>query len=191
MGLSACAHAQAVLAEVCELTVPRVLGIDPGTVTMGFGVVEELGDDGTALAWGVLTAPANMALPQRLHTLYQQLQGTIARYQPTELAVEEPFTAKNPHSALAVGQAQALALLAAADHGLPVHAYTPAAVKQAATNYGRSTKDQVREMVCLRLGLAPDLPEHAADALAIALCHIQERRLAARLAEAQGTRVSP
>lgn len=152
---------------------------------MGYGVVDDAGSDPSAVASGVLTASAHLALPQRLHTLYHQLQETIARYQPAELAVEEPFTAKNPHSALAVGHALALALLAAADHGLPVHAYTPAAVKQAATNYGRSTKEQVREMVCLRLGLAPDLPEHAADALAIALCHIQESRLAARLAQAR------
>lgn len=169
----------------------RVLGVDPGTVAMGYGVVEEAADNSSALASGVLTAPSNMALPQRLHALYQQLQDIIARYRPAELAVEEPFTATNPHSALAVGQALALALLAAADHGLPVHTYPPATVKQAVTNYGRSTKEQVREMVGLRLGLAPDLPEHAADALAIALCHIQERRLAARLAQASPPGATP
>ncbi|MBI2865933.1 MAG: crossover junction endodeoxyribonuclease RuvC [Chloroflexi bacterium] len=161
---------------------PRVLGIDPGTVAMGYGVVEVASDVSSVLASGVFAAPEKFPLPQRLHLLYQQLQEAITRYQPTELAVEEPFTAKNPRSALAVGQALALALLAAADHDLPVHTYPPARVKQAVTNYGRSTKDQVRAMVCLRLGAASDLPEHAADALAIALCHLQERRLAARLA---------
>ncbi|MBI2918843.1 MAG: crossover junction endodeoxyribonuclease RuvC [Chloroflexi bacterium] len=164
---------------------PRVLGVDPGTVAMGYGVVEDAGDDSSAIASGVLTASADLALPQRLHTLYRQLQEAIVRYRPAEVAVEEPFTAKNPHSALAVGQALALALLAAADHGLPVRTYPPATVKQAVTNYGRSTKDQVRQMVCLRLGTPRNIPEHAADALAIALCHIQESRLAARLAQAQ------
>jgi len=162
--------------------VARVLGVDPGTVAMGFAVVEEGGGDPSSIASGVFTAAADLPIAERLHALYGQLQKAIVRYQPAEVAVEEPFTAKNPHSALAVGQALALALLAAADHGLPIQTYPPATVKQSVTNYGRSTKEQVRQMVCLRLGIPADMSEHAADALAIALCHIQERQMAARLA---------
>jgi len=158
---------------------------------MGYGVVEETGDALSPVAWGVLTAAPHLPLPQRLHTLSRQLHDIIVRHRPTEVAVEEPFTARNPRSALAVGQALALALLAAADHGLPVHTYPPALVKQTVTNYGRSTKEQVREMVRIHLGTPGEIEEHAADALAIALCRLHEGRLEARLAVSPPQGVAP
>ncbi|MCK4242819.1 MAG: crossover junction endodeoxyribonuclease RuvC [Dehalococcoidia bacterium] len=157
----------------------RILGIDPGTVTMGYGVVEEQEDELSLMDCGALTTSPKTPLPQRLHTLYLGLLNLIARYQPSEIAIEEPFVAKNVRSALAVGQAIGMAMVAAAGKGIPIHQYTPTQVKQAVSSYGHSGKEQVQEMVKVQLGL-PSLPQpsDAADALAVALCHIQEMHLA-------------
>ena len=157
----------------------RILGIDPGTVTMGYGVVEEQEDELSLMDYGALTTSPKTPLPQRLHTLYVGLLNLIARYQPSEIAIEEPFVAKNVRSALAVGQAIGMAMVAAAGKGIPIHQYTPTQVKQAVSSYGHSGKEQVQEMVKVQLGL-PSLPQpsDAADALAVALCHIQEMHLA-------------
>ena len=157
----------------------RILGIDPGTVTMGYGVVEEQEDELSLMDYGALTTSPKTPLPQRLHTLYLGLLNLIARYQPSEIAIEEPFVAKNVRSALAMGQAIGMAMIAAAGKGIPIHQYTPTQVKQAVSSYGHSGKEQVQEMVRVQLGL-PSLPQpsDAADALAVALCHIQEMHLA-------------
>jgi len=148
----------------------RILGIDPGTVVLGYGVIE--GDPPYLVAYGVISAPRRLSLEQRLHRIYQGLEEVVNRYRPGEIAVEEPFVSRNPRSALAVGRVQGLALMAAARAGVPVYRYSPAEIKGKVTGYGSGDKSQVQEMVRLHLGLdAPPEPSDAADALAVALCH--------------------
>lgn len=161
-----------------------VLGIDPGTVTMGYGLIQDRNGRTTMLASGAFTAPATAPLGQRLRNLYLGLVQLVERYQPDVVAVEEPFVAQNVQAALAVGRAQAIAILAAANQGKPVFQYSPAKVKQAVTSYGTSSKEQVQEMVKALLKL-PQIPQpaDAADALAVALCHLQESRVARMLGE--------
>jgi crossover junction endodeoxyribonuclease RuvC len=121
--------------------------------------------------------------------LYVQLVDLLDRYQPAEVAIEEPFVAKNARSALAVGQARAVAILAAAEAGLPVYEYTPNQVKRSIANYGHSGKERVQEMVRLQLGLdTPPQPYDAADALAIALCHLWQSRLSRLINESEERR---
>lgn len=161
----------------------RILGIDPGTIAMGYGVVEDEGDSLKMVDCGVLTSSSRISIAKRLHTFYQRLMELLSLHEPSEVAVEEPFMAKNARSALAVGRAQAIAILAAANKGIPVYSYTPAQIKQTVAGYGGSGKEQVQEMVRIQLGL-PQLPQpaDAADALAVALCHLQQTHLA-RLVE--------
>jgi crossover junction endodeoxyribonuclease RuvC len=154
-----------------------ILGIDPGLRVMGFGVVASRGDLLQAVDYGCFVVNPRLPLPERLAVLFAALQDVIARHAPTEVAVEQPFVAVNAHSALAIGEARALAVLAAGLAGLPVEQYSPAEVKRSVTGYGRGPKGQVQEMVRLQLGLR-DLPEpfDAADALAVAICHVNHTR---------------
>ena len=156
----------------------RVLGIDPGTLNMGYGVVDEDAGEMAMVDCGVLSLPSKVPVEQRLSSLYKKLVEIVARHQPDEVAIEEPFVADNRRSALAVGRAQAIAILAAANKNLPVFRYLPTQVKQQVTDYGGSSKEQVQEMVKLQLGLAavPE-PNDAADALAVAICHVTEMHL--------------
>lgn len=149
----------------------RILGVDPGSVTMGYGVIEA--EPLSLVAFGVLRARASSPLESRLLSLFRKLEEVFELYRPTVVAVEEPFVAANPRSALAVGRAQAVALLLAAREGLPLHRYPPARVRQQVTGYGGGDKLQVQEMVRMLLGLkeAPQ-PHDAADALAVAICHM-------------------
>ncbi len=164
----------------------RVLGIDPGTIVMGYGVIDSKDDEITLVDYGALTCPLRSPIGERLSYLYNKLIEIISRYQPEVVAVEQPFVAKNVKSALAIGKAQAVAILAAANKGIPSHEYTPAQVKQMVTNYGASSKGQIQEMVRLQLGLAqiPE-PSDAADALAVAICHLRETHLSNLLAQQQ------
>ena len=151
----------------------RVLGVDPGTVHMGVGVVDSLGDDVTHIASATLTPRSGAALSDRLATIFAELETLLEEWGPDAVAIEQPFAGKNVRSALAIGQAQAVAMLAGAKRGLPVTTYSPTQVKQAVTDHGGASKEQVRDMVQIILQLA-DQPEttDAADALAVALCHI-------------------
>jgi crossover junction endodeoxyribonuclease RuvC len=153
-----------------------VLGVDPGTALLGYGVISEE-DDGNApqaLDFGVVATQPSEAMPTRLATLYDQLAALIERHRPDVLAVEQLFFARNVTTAIAVGQARGVVLLAAAKGGLDVVEYSPAEVKQAVVGYGKAEKGQMQEMVRLILGLeAPPRPDDAADALAVALCHVQ------------------
>jgi crossover junction endodeoxyribonuclease RuvC len=155
----------------------RVLGIDPGTRKLGYGIVE---DDGAlrGVTWGVLAVAQRLSLEERLRILYVRLCDVILEYTPQEVAIEDPFVGRNVRSAFALGRAQTVAILAAVNMGLDVGYYSPALVKQQVTGYGRSDKQQVQEMVRLQLGL-PECPHpsDAADALAIAICHIQQSYL--------------
>ncbi|MCX6004457.1 MAG: crossover junction endodeoxyribonuclease RuvC [Chloroflexi bacterium] len=157
----------------------RILGIDPGTLNMGYGVVEETGGNCISMiCCGVISVPQKIPVEQRLCLLHEKLSGIIAEFYPEEAAVEEPFIAGNVRSALAIGRAQAVAILAATQAKLPVYRYMPTQIKQMVTNYGRSSKDQVQQVVKLQLGVT-DLPEasDAADALAVAICHLNQRHL--------------
>jgi crossover junction endodeoxyribonuclease RuvC len=157
----------------------RVLGIDPGTLAMGYGLIEEKNDKIEMLDCGVLTISNKTSAPERLHQLYLGLLAILNDCHPEEMAIEEPFVAQNIRSALAIGRAQAVAMLAATNKGIPVYGYPPAKVKQAVTSYGCSDKEQVQRMVHIQLGLPQaSRPSDATDALAVALCHLRERQLA-------------
>jgi crossover junction endodeoxyribonuclease RuvC len=161
----------------------RVLGVDPGTVSMGYGLIEENGHKLRMLDCGILSASSKRPPPERLHELYLGLLDILARCRPEEVAIEEPFVAQNIRSALAIGRAQAVAMLAATNKCIPIYTYPPAKVKQMVTNYGCSNKGQVQQMICIQLGLPQSSqPSDATDALAIALCHLRERHLASVIA---------
>jgi crossover junction endodeoxyribonuclease RuvC len=163
-----------------------VLGIDPGTAITGFGLVRE---DRAGLALvdcGVITTPPDQALPQRLQTIYRSLKALIGDHQPDEAAVEELFFSRNVRTALSVGHARGVTLLALADMGLPVYEYKPLEVKQAITGYGGADKRQVQEMIRMLLILEhPPEPDDAADAVAVAICHIHSARMKALVAGVQ------
>ena len=155
----------------------RILGVDPGTINLGYGVVDGEGEM-HMVDCGVISLPARLPMEERLRSLYNELSKIIARHKPSEVAIEEPFIGHNVKSAFAIGKAQAIAILAAANQGLPIYYYSPANVKQQITSYGQSDKQQVQEMVRVQLGLSElPQPSDAADALAVAMCHIQQRRL--------------
>ncbi len=153
---------------------------------MGYGVIESRDDEIALVDYGVFRNPERSPIGERLSHLYSQLSGIISRYQPDAVAVEQPFMAENVRSALAVGRAQAVAILAAASRGIPTYEYTPTQVKQRVASYGASSKEQVQEMVRFQLGLsqAPQ-PSDAADALAVAVCHLRELHLSNLLANHQ------
>jgi len=153
---------------------------------MGYGVIEGEDSEVVLVVCGALNSPPHSSMGERLSFLYNQLLEIISRYQPEVVALEQPFVAKNVRSALAIGKAQAVAMLAAANRGIPTYEYTPAQIKQRITNYGASSKEQIQEMVRLQLGLSEvPQPNDAADALAVALCHLQETHLSQLLAEHQ------
>lgn len=163
----------------------RTIGIDPGTAIMGWGVVDAIGSRLSLVAVGTLTTPAGMEQSQRLLRLYDGLQLLLQQYQPTEAAVEELFFGKNVTTALTVGQARGVVLLALTQAGLAVAEYKPLAIKQALTGHGGADKKQMQEMVRMTLNLAVvPRPDDAADALAVAICHTYTaptlRRLAGR-----------
>jgi len=164
--------------------VMRILGVDPGTVVMGYGVIESRDDDITMVDFGALVSPERSSIGERLSYLYNKLLEIALKFQPDAFAIEQPFVAKNVRSALAVGRAQAVAMLAAANNGIPTYEYSPAQIKRVVTNYGASSKEQIQEMVRLQLGLAqPPQPNDAADALAVAICHLREMHMNKMLAQ--------
>ncbi len=165
-----------------------VLGIDPGTATTGYGIVRSDGQVLEAICYGAVTTPASMPLSLRLQQIYGELRALIASQHPSEAAVEELFFARNARTALSVGHARGVILLAVADAGLPVHSYTPLAVKKAVVGYGRANKEQMQEMVRLLLCLESiPQPDDAADALAVAICHAHSFSTRARLMDASGS----
>ena len=162
----------------------RILGIDPGTIAMGYGVIESRQDELILVDCGVINSSSQTLIGERLSYLYGGLLEIITRCQPDAVAIEQPFVAKNVKSALAIGRAQAVAILAAANRGIPAHEYTPTQVKQRVANYGASSKEQIQEMVRLQLGLLEvPQPSDAADALAVAMCHLRETHLSNLLAK--------
>jgi crossover junction endodeoxyribonuclease RuvC len=164
----------------------RVLGIDPGTIIMGYGIIESQDSDVSLIDYGAFKTIERSPIGERLSFLYGKLMGLISQYHPETIAVEQPFVAKNAKTAFAIGRAQAVAILAAANSHIPCHEYSPAEVKQRVANYGASSKEQIQQMVMLQLGLRqiPD-PADAADALAVALCHLQAVHLQTILSQNQ------
>jgi crossover junction endodeoxyribonuclease RuvC len=158
--------------------VTRVLGVDPGTATTGYGVVEGESDDLRLVDYGAIITRAGLPMPERLGQVYDQLTALFVRYAVDAISVEKLFFNKNVTTALSVGQARGVVLLAAHQAHVPVFEYTPLEVKQALIGYGRATKDQVQQMVrmILRLERIPH-PDDAADALANAICHVQSARM--------------
>ncbi len=155
----------------------RILGLDPGTATTGYGVIDEVDGRLTAVVYGVIITPANEAAPQRLQIIYQQLNELIATYQPDSAAVEELFFGRNITTAVSVGQARGVLLLALANAHIPISEYSPPKVKGAVTGYGKADKKQVQMMVTNLLDLpAPPQPDDAADGLAVAITHYQYQR---------------
>ncbi len=155
----------------------RVLGVDPGTYNMGVGAVDSHGGEMTLAHLAVLTAPRKQPHAERLHRIYTGLLNCITICEPDVMAIEEPFVSRNVRSAIAIGRAQAIAMLAAAHAQIPVHTYAPRQIKRAVTDHGGSSKEQVQEMLCLHLRLDTlPTPLDASDALAVAICHINASR---------------
>jgi crossover junction endodeoxyribonuclease RuvC len=173
----------------------RIFGIDPGSERTGYGCVESDGRRHRLVTCGAITAPPGAGLPQRLSRIYRELSAQLRAAQPDCVAIENLFHAVNARSALRLGHARGVAMLAAVEAGCDVVEYTPAEVKRAVVGYGRAEKPQVQMMVKLLLGLAAaPSPHDAADALAVAICHLHnapQGALKARVeADARATSVS-
>jgi crossover junction endodeoxyribonuclease RuvC len=165
-----------------------VMGIDPGVANLGFGIVRLEGNRMVALDGGVVETVADLPIERRLERIHTELAELLAWHEPGSLAIEDIYFGKNVRTATAVGQASGVAMLAAAQRGVPCFAYTPQAIKMAVCGSGAAGKKQVQKMVGTLLGLPePPSPDHAADALAVAICHGggEGRREAAALAEAR------
>ncbi len=156
----------------------RILGIDPGSVATGFGVVEHAGGTLVHVAHGTVRPPRGVALALRLHHLYRALAQVIEEHRPDAVAVEQVFVAANPRAALVLGQARGAVLAAVAAGGLAVSEYTPSQIKQGVTGSGAAAKPQVQAMVRRILALERAPAPDAADALAAAIRHAHEPRLA-------------
>jgi len=161
----------------------RVLGIDCGSTATGVGVIESDGRGYQVLYYGAICPARSRPFAQRLHTIHRELEKLVARYRPQTIAVEQVFQAFNVKTAMQLSQVRGVVLLAAARAGLPVSEYSALAVKSSVVGYGRAEKHQVQRMVQRLLSLsAPPQPEDAADALAVALCHIHTETTRRRLA---------
>jgi crossover junction endodeoxyribonuclease RuvC len=158
----------------------RVLGVDPGTATTGYGIIEETVDGLQALDYGAITTSSKLPMSERLQIIYRELSTLAQQWEPETSAVEEVYFSVNVRTAMSVGQARGVAMLALADADLEVAEYGPSVVKQAITGYGNAGKRQMQEMVRMLLGL-PEIPrpDDAADALAVAICHLHSARLRA------------
>lgn len=155
----------------------RILGIDPGTAITGFGVLDQAGNHLSPQTFGVIRTPAEMAMANRLTVIYRELNMIIDQYHPEAIAIEQLFFNKNVRTALSVGQARGVVLLAAAQKNLVIAEYTPLQVKQAVVGFGGAEKKQVQEMVKILLNLQEiPRPDDAADALAIAICHAHSHK---------------
>ena len=150
----------------------RILGIDPGYAILGYGVLDKIGNKFVTVAYGSITTDSKMEMPERLVALYDGLTGIIQTYKPDEASIEELFFNNNAKTAILVGEARGVAVLACAKQGLKISEYTPLQIKQALVGYGRADKKQVQAMVkaILNLDEIPK-PDDTADAVAAAICH--------------------
>jgi crossover junction endodeoxyribonuclease RuvC len=169
----------------------RVLGIDPGSAVTGWGIVETAGTSLIHLAHGTVATAGIHGQAARLERIYRGLEEVIDSYNPDGVCVERVFFARNPQSALKLGQARGVAILAAARRSLAVHEYAAVEIKAAVVGYGHATKQQVQMMIASLLRLTGKLPADAADALAAAICHLHMQVLRARLFEAMPKNIAP
>jgi crossover junction endodeoxyribonuclease RuvC len=154
-----------------------VLGVDPGTASTGYGIVSDAAGSMSAVAGGVIETASGGPLELRLAAIFTELDGLLQQHAPAAVAVEDIFFGRNVRTAFAVGQARGVVLGSAGLRGIPCFTYTPQAVKQSVCGAGRAEKGQVQRMVAALLGLdAPPSPDHVADALAVAICHLSQRR---------------
>jgi crossover junction endodeoxyribonuclease RuvC len=151
----------------------RILGVDPGTVVVGFAVIEQTDRDCRALEFGCFRLQTQLAFPQKLKKIYEELSKIILEFRPDEFAIEDVFYAENAKVAIKMGHARGVALLAAVNHEIPTSEYSPKEIKQAVVGNGAASKEQVQRMVkqLLRLNTLPS-PLDVSDALAVALCHL-------------------
>ena len=162
----------------------KILGIDPGYAIVGYGIIESENGRFHPLDCGVLTTPQDMEFPKRLKSLYDGMSLLLLKQKPDVVAVEKLYFNTNVTTAIAVGHARGVLILAAENAGIPVFEYTPLQIKQAITGSGRADKIQMQTMVKMLLGLAAiPKPDDAADALAVALCHGQSYKLNQKLGE--------
>ncbi len=159
----------------------RILGIDPGTGITGWGIIEK-GDNSLiansikVVNFGVIRTSAGLDMPLRLKDIYDKLSELLDKYKPDEVAIEDLFFFKNQKTVIKVGQARGVAIIVAVNHNLPVFDYTPLQVKQSVSSYGRASKMQIQKMVKIILNLPKiPTPDDAADALAVAICHLNSR----------------
>lgn len=158
----------------------RILGIDPGTGITGWGVVEKKSNINngklSVVGYGVIRTSAGLDAPIRLKDIYSGISNLIEKYKPDEFAIEDLFFFKNQKTIIKVSQARGVAIVAATNQDIPVFDYTPLQVKQAVTGYGRAEKQQVQKMIKIILNLKEiPKPDDAADALAVAICHMNSR----------------
>jgi len=164
----------------------RVLGIDPGLTITGYGVIDSLGTEAKAVTWGAIRPNAKGSRADRLAAIFKRIGALIDEYLPDEVAIEQQFVKDNVRTALAIGEARAAAMVAAAIRGLPVFEYAPASIKEAVTGTGAAPKEQVQAMVVMHLGLSePPEPLDAADALAVAITRLTNARFEAILASSR------
>jgi crossover junction endodeoxyribonuclease RuvC len=155
-----------------------ILGIDPGTATTGYGVIEAQGNNIRVIDYGCISTKAGLELAERLETINLELEKLIKEHQPAEVAVEELFFATNAKTAMAVGQARGVILLTAKKNNCPIYEYTPLEVKNTVCGYGGAEKKQIQKMVQMLCKLSEEpRPDDAADALAIAICHAACRKM--------------
>ena len=149
-----------------------ILGIDPGIAIVGYGIIECFGNSHKPIEYGCITTDSNLDFPDRLKIIYDEMSNIIDTYKPEDMAIEELFFNKNVKTAIKVGHARGVEILAAVNKGLDIYEYTPLQIKQGIVGYGRAEKHQVQEMVKMFLNLKEiPKPDDAADALAVALCH--------------------
>ena len=150
----------------------KILGIDPGYAIMGWGIIEKKGNSLIPIAFGSITTDKDVAMPDRLKTLYSELMNVIAEYEPDEASIEELYFNNNAKTAIFVGEARGVALLACTNSSLPIYEYTPLQIKTSLTGFGRAEKKQIQLMVTKILALKEiPKPDDIADALAAAICH--------------------
>lgn len=168
-----------------------ILGVDPGTVVTGWGVVQAIGGALRHVGHGTINSSHAESQAARLSRIYHGLSKVLREHQPDGVSLEKVFFAQNVQSALKLGQARGIALLAAAEHGVDVHEYSALEIKSAVVGFGRATKQQVQIMIGSLLRVTGPVPVDAADALAAAICHLNRQTFESRVAAAMAKKPTP